>query len=44
MIQEAATRLFELSGRVKEMANGKYSEKHGNFWVAHNAMLAFLKR
>ena len=27
MIQEAATRLFELSGRVKEMANAKYSEK-----------------
>ena len=44
MIQEAATRLFELSGRAKEMANRKYSEKYANFWVAHNAMLAFLMR
>jgi hypothetical protein len=43
MIQEAVTRLFELSGRTKEMANGKYSEKYANFWIAHNAMLAFLK-
>ena len=43
MIQEAATRLFELSGKTKEMANGKYSENYANFWVAHNAMLAFLK-
>ncbi len=43
MIHEAVTRLFELSGKVKEMANGKYSENYANFWVAHNAMLAFLK-
>ena len=43
MIQEAVTRLFELSGKVKEMANGKYSEKYAGFWIAHNAMLAFLK-
>jgi len=43
MIQEAVTRLFELSGKTKEMANGKYSENYANFWVAHNAMLAFLK-
>jgi len=43
MIQEAATRLFELSGKTKEMANGKYSENYANFWVAHNALLAFLK-
>ena len=43
MIQEAVTRLFELSGKVKERANGKYSENYANFWVAHNAMLAFLK-
>ena len=28
MIQEAVTRLFELSGKVKEMANGKYSENY----------------
>jgi len=43
MIQEGVTRLFELSGKVKERANGKYSENYANFWVAHNAMLAFLK-
>jgi len=43
MIQEAVTRLFELSGKVKERANEKYSENYANFWVAHNAMLAFLK-
>jgi hypothetical protein len=43
MIQEAVTRLFELSGKVKEMANEKYSEKYANFSIAHNAMLAFLK-
>ena len=43
MIQEAVTRLFELSGKVKERANGKYSENYASFWVAHNAMLAFLK-
>ena len=43
MLQEAVTRLFELSGKTKEMANGKYSENCANFWIAHNAMLAFLK-
>jgi len=43
MVQEAVTRLFELSGKVKERANGKYTENYANFWVAHNAMLAFLK-
>jgi len=43
MIQEAVTRLFELSGKTKEMANGKYSENYAGFWIAHNAMLAFLK-
>ena len=42
-IQEAVTRLFELSGKTKEMANGKYSENYATFWIAHNAMLAFLK-
>ena len=43
MIQEAVTRLFELSGRTREMANKKYSEKYAGFWIAHNAMLSFLK-
>ena len=43
MVQEAVTRLFELSGKTKEMANGKYSENYQSFWICHNAMLAFLK-
>ena len=43
MIQEGVTRLFELSGKVKEMANGKYSQNYQNFWIAHNGMLSFLK-
>ncbi|MEI7639671.1 MAG: hypothetical protein WCJ37_20310 [Syntrophus sp. (in: bacteria)] len=43
MVQEAAVRLFELSGKVKENANEKFGEFYGNFWVAHNAMLAYLK-
>jgi len=43
LIQEAVTRMFELSGKVKENANGKYSANYANFWVAHNAMLSFLK-
>jgi len=43
LIQEAVTRMYELSGKVKERANGKYSIGYGFFWVAHNAMLAYLK-
>ncbi len=37
------TRIYELSGKVKEGANGKYSVGYGFFWVAHNAMLSYLK-
>jgi len=43
LIQEAVTRMYELSGKVKENANGKYSVGYGYFWVAHNAMLSYLK-
>jgi hypothetical protein len=43
LIQEAVTRMYELSGKVKENANGKYSMGYGFFWVAHNAMLSYLK-
>ena len=43
LIQEAVTRMYELSGKVKERANGKYGIGYGYFWVAHNAMLSFLK-
>jgi len=42
LIQEAVTRMFELSGKVKERANGKYSVGYNYFWVAHNAMIAYL--
>ena len=43
LIQEAVTRMYELSGKVKENANGKYGIGYGFFWVAHNAMLSYLK-
>jgi len=43
LIQEAVTRMYELSGKVKENANGKYGIGYGYFWVAHNAMLSYLK-
>jgi len=43
LIQEAVTRMYELSGKVKENANGKYGIGYGYFWVAHNAMLTLLK-
>jgi hypothetical protein len=42
LIQEAVARMYELSGKVKEGANGKYSVGYGYFWVAHNAMIAYL--
>ena len=41
LIQEAVTRMYELSGKVKENANGKYGIGYGYFWVAHNAMLSY---
>lgn len=43
LVQEAVVRMYELSGKVKERANGKYGIGYGYFWVAHNAMLSFLK-
>jgi hypothetical protein len=43
LIQEAVTRMYELSGKVRENANGKYGIGYGFFWVAHNAMLSYLK-
>ena len=43
LIQEAVTRMYELSGKVKENANGRYGSGYGFFWVAHNAMLSYLK-
>lgn len=41
LIQEAVTRLFELSG--KKSTDPRYSDNYTKFWVAHNAMLAFMK-
>ncbi len=41
LIQEAVTRLFELSGKVS--GNEKYNENYSRFYIAHNAMLAFIK-
>jgi hypothetical protein len=41
LIQEAAVRLFELSG--KKSTTSKYDDNYCRFWVAHNAMLAFIK-
>ena len=35
--------MYELSGKVKENANGKYGIGYGFFWVAHNAMLSYFK-
>jgi hypothetical protein len=43
LIQEAVTRMYEPSGKVKEGANGKYSVGYQYFWVAHNSMLSYLK-
>ena len=43
LVQEAVTRMYELSGKVKERANEKYGVGYGFFWVAHNAMLSYLK-
>jgi hypothetical protein len=43
LVQEAVTRMYKLSGKVREGANGKYTVGYGFFWVAHNAMLSFLK-
>ena len=43
LIQEAVTRMYELSGKVREGANEKYGIGYGYFWVAQNAMLSYLK-
>jgi hypothetical protein len=43
LIQEGVTRMYELSGKVKENANEKYGNGYGYFWVCHNAMLSYLK-
>ena len=41
LVQEAVTRLFELSGKVS--TTEKYNDNYARFYIAHNAMLAFIK-
>jgi len=41
MIQEAIVRQFELSG--KPQTNEKYSKHYQRMWIAHNAMISYLK-
>lgn len=41
LIQEAVTRMYELSGKVA--SNNKYSVNYQYHWVGHNAMQSFLK-
>jgi hypothetical protein len=41
MIQEAIVRQFELSG--KPQTNEKYSKNYQRMWIAHNAMISYLK-
>ena len=43
LIQEGVTRMYELSGKVKERSNEKYGIGYAYFWVCHNAMLSYLK-
>jgi hypothetical protein len=43
LIQEAVTRMYELSGKVKERASEKYTSGYHYHWVCHNAMLSYLK-
>jgi hypothetical protein len=41
LIQESVTRLFELSG--KKSSTTRYGDNYLKFWIAHNAMLSYLK-
>ena len=41
LIQEAAVRMFELSG--KPQTNPKYTKYYQYHWIAHNAMISYLK-
>ena len=43
LIQEAVSLMFMQSGKIKEGSNGKYNDKYGYWWCAHNGMLAYLK-
>jgi len=41
LLQESVTRLFELSG--KRSTDARFSDNYARFWIAHNAMLSFMK-
>jgi len=41
LIQEAIVRQFELSG--KPQTNEKYTKNYQKMWIAHNAMISYLK-
>jgi len=41
LIQEAIVRQFELSG--KPQTNEKYTKNYQKIWIAHNAMISYLK-
>jgi len=41
LLQEAWVRLYELSG--KKSTDVRYDDNYCKFWIAHNAMLAFIK-
>jgi hypothetical protein len=41
LLQEAWVRLYELSG--KKTTDDRFDDNYCKFWVAHNAMLAFIK-
>jgi len=41
LIQEAAVRLFELSG--KRSTTEKYDDNYLKFYIAHNAMISYMK-
>jgi hypothetical protein len=41
LIQEAWVRLFELSG--KKSTSEKYGDNYLKFWIAHNAMISYMK-
>ena len=44
LIQEAVSLMFQQSGKVKEGANEKYNDRYGFWWVAYNAMLAYMTK
>ena len=44
MIQEGVSLMFMQSGKIKAGATEKYNDRYGFWWVAFNAMLAYLDK